>query len=138
MNTPHVRPRASEFFTVVAGEVDFGYILENGLVSSDKSQEVTGHLSAFDGTVFPMGSIHYQLNTGCDEAVFVSSFNSNDPGTSQVAQNFFGLNLNAVNATLGYPSTMDGRDLDTFRHALPANIALGIDSCLKKCNIQKR
>jgi mannose-6-phosphate isomerase-like protein (cupin superfamily) len=29
---PHVHPRANEYFTVVEGEMDFGYITEMGLL----------------------------------------------------------------------------------------------------------
>jgi hypothetical protein len=61
-NTPHVHPRATEMITVAAGTVDFGMILENNVVAADKGTgEIFGELSPFQGTVFPQGSIHYQL-----------------------------------------------------------------------------
>lgn len=138
MNSPHIHPRATEFLTVVEGEVDFGYILENGLVQAPNPSEITGHLNKFQGTVFPMGSIHYQVNPTCSPSTFVATLNSDDPGTSQVAQNFFGLNSGIVNATLGFPQTLNGEDLETFRKMIPANIALGIELCLAKCGIPKK
>jgi oxalate decarboxylase/phosphoglucose isomerase-like protein (cupin superfamily) len=138
MNTPHIHPRAAEFLTVVDGEIDFGFILENGLVDpSAGSSEVTGHLNKFQGTVFPQGSIHYQVNPGCAPATFVATLNSEDPGTSQIAQNFFGLNGDVVSATLGFPSSFDGKDLESFRKMIPANLALGVEQCLKRCGIPK-
>ncbi|KAL1595050.1 hypothetical protein SLS60_009736 [Paraconiothyrium brasiliense] len=136
INTPHVHPRATEFLTVVEGEVDFGYILENGLVAAGQNAEVAGTLSKFQGTVFPQGSIHYQINNQCKPATFVAALNNEDPGTSQVAQNFFGLNPDVVNATLGFPKTIDGKNIEQFRKYLPVNIAQSVDICLKKCGYQ--
>jgi oxalate decarboxylase/phosphoglucose isomerase-like protein (cupin superfamily) len=133
MNTPHVHPRATEFLTVVEGSVKFGYILENGLTKAPNPSEISGTLEKFQGTVFPMGSIHYQFNPECKPAVFVAALNSDDPGTSQVAQNFFGLNPDVVNATLGFPKQLDGKNIEEFRKFIPANIAHAIDSCLATC-----
>jgi len=132
INTPHTHPRATEFLTVVAGEVETGFVLENGFIS-----EIPATLKQFQGTVFPMGSIHYQVNNNCQPATFVATLNSEDPGTSQIAQNFFALNSAVVNATLGFPATLDGKDIDKFRASLPANLALGVDKCLAKCGIKK-
>ncbi|KAF1963545.1 RmlC-like cupin [Byssothecium circinans] len=132
INTPHVHPRATEFLTVVEGTVDFGYVLENGLVKAG-TPEIAGKLEKFEGTVFPMGSIHYQFNPTCDNAVFVAALNSEDPGTNQVAQGFFNLNAGVVNATLGFPKTIDGKNIEQFRRTIPANIAQDIDNCLVKC-----
>jgi hypothetical protein len=129
-----VHPRATEFLTVVDGEIDFGYILENGLVAAGENAEVAGTLHQFEGTVFPQGSIHYQINNQCQPATFVAALNSEDPGTSQVAQNFFGLNADVVNATLGFPKTIDGSNIEQFRKHLPVNIAKSVDICIAKCN----
>ncbi|KAJ4303382.1 hypothetical protein N0V90_002275 [Kalmusia sp. IMI 367209] len=136
INTPHVHPRATEFLTVVEGKIDFGYILENGLVKAGQNAEIAGTLSKFQGTVFPQGSIHYQINNECAPATFVAALNNEDPGTSQVAQNFFGLNPDVVNATLGFPKTIDGKNIEQFRKAIPANIAQSIDICLARCKSQ--
>jgi hypothetical protein len=54
MNTPHVHPRGNEFLTVVNNTLEFGMILENGLVAAGKGTgELTGTLTAFQGTMFP-------------------------------------------------------------------------------------
>ncbi|KAL1643809.1 hypothetical protein SLS61_009125 [Didymella pomorum] len=136
INTPHVHPRATEFLTLVEGaNLKFGYVLENGLVTAPKSnQEIAGYLNKFEGTVFPQGSIHFQFNDNCDKATFVASLNSEDPGTSQVAQNFFALNSQVVNATLGMPKEINGKNIEQFRQYIPANVAQDMDVCLKRCN----
>ncbi|KAK7709515.1 hypothetical protein SLS57_008720 [Botryosphaeria dothidea] len=138
LNTPHTHPRATEFLTLVEGnKLDFGFIVENGLVAEGQNAEAAGTLGKFGGAVFPIGSIHYQFNPTCDNATFVATLNSEDPGTSQVAQNFFGLNGDIVQATLGFPEQLDGANLESFRNAIPANVALGIEQCLKTCRIPK-
>jgi len=137
INTPHVHPRATEFLTLVEGSnLKFGYVLENGLVKAGQNPEVAGTLNKFEGTVFPQGSIHFQFNDNCEKATFVASLNSADPGTSQVAQGFFALNAGVVNATLGFPKTIDGKNIEEFRKVIPANLAQNIDVCLAKCKKQ--
>ncbi|KAF3010900.1 hypothetical protein E8E13_009822 [Curvularia kusanoi] len=134
INTPHVHPRATEFLTLVEGKnLKFGYVLENGLVGPDKNPEIAGTLNKFEGTVFPMGSIHFQFNDNCDSATFVATLNSEDPGTSQIAQNFFALNDEVVNATLGFPREIDGKNIEEFRKYIPANLAQDIEVCLRRC-----
>lgn len=134
INTPHVHPRATEFLTLVEGaNLSFGYVLENGLVKAGQNAEIAGTLNKFEGTVFPKGSIHYQFNDNCDKAVFVASLSSEDPGTSQVAQGFFALNSGVVNATLGFPKSIDGHNIEQFRGVIPANLAQDVDICLAKC-----
>jgi hypothetical protein len=130
----HVHPRATEFLTLVEGSnLSFGYVLENGLVAAGQNPEVAGTLQKFEGTVFPQGSIHFQFNNNCEKAVFVAGLNSEDPGTNQVAQGFFALNAGVVNATLGFPKEINGKNIEEFRKMIPANLAQDIDVCLAKC-----
>lgn len=139
MNTAHVHPRASEFLTVVKGELQSGMILQNGLLQAGKGTgEIRTHLSQFQGTVFPQGSIHYQFNPSCAETIFVAHLNAEDPGTNQIAQGFFNLDGDVVAATLGFSKEFQsGKDIERFRSQIPANLALGVEQCLKKCNIPK-
>jgi hypothetical protein len=84
--------------------------------------------------VFPQGSIHFQFNNNCENATFVAALNSEDPGTNQIAQGFFSLNKDVVNATLGFPKTIDGSNIEKFRSLLPANLVQDVDNCLARCN----
>jgi len=97
------------------------------------SPEVSGALSKFQGTVFPMGSIHFQFNDSCEKANFVASLNSEDPGTSQVAQGFFALNAQVLDASMGYPKTIGSKNFEEFRKVIPANLAQDVELCLAKC-----
>ncbi|KAL4956368.1 RmlC-like cupin domain-containing protein [Aspergillus filifer] len=131
MNTAHVHNRATELNVVVKGRLVTNFILENGVSPVENTMEL------YQMAVFPQGAIHQEFNPDCEETVFVAGFNSQDPGVSQVAQNFFGLRGDVVQATLGGVSTFDGKDLESFREIIPANIALGIEACLDKCGIQR-
>jgi hypothetical protein len=139
INTPHLHPRATEFLVLVEGSnLKFGSILENGLVGPEQNQELSGTLNKFQGTAFPQGSIHWQFNDGCDPAVLVAALNSGNPGTSQVAQNFLGLNAAVVNATLGAPTTINGNSVQEFAKSIPVNLAQDVSSCLSRCKQQQR
>ncbi|KAJ7260413.1 hypothetical protein B0H12DRAFT_1231707 [Mycena haematopus] len=78
-----------------------------------------------------MGSIHYQQNPTCSKAMFVAGLSNEDPGRSDIATNFFMLPSAIVNATLGFPTTIGGDNIDQWRDHIPANLALGVDKCLK-------
>ncbi|KAF2005321.1 hypothetical protein P154DRAFT_425284 [Amniculicola lignicola CBS 123094] len=83
MNTPHIHPRSAGFNTVVEGRLEFGYVLENNLMTTSGSGLITGSLDRFQSTVFPMGAIHYGFNPNYERAVFVAGFNSADLGVEE-------------------------------------------------------
>jgi len=132
LNTPHIHPRASEFFTVAtSGRIETGFVLENMLID-----EFNTTLTQFQGTVFPQGSIHFQQNLECYPQVGIAGLNSEDPGASTIAQNFFALDPAVIDATLGFPKQIDANNFAQFKSAIPTPFAEGIESCLKRCNIK--
>ena len=81
MNTPHTHPRAAEVLYVVSdGQMEAGFIQESG------ARIVVNTLTQGQGTIFPKGSIHFQVNLGCEPIAFVAVLNDEDPGVSQIAQ----------------------------------------------------
>jgi hypothetical protein len=130
-NTPHIHPRSSQINVVVKGKLGTEFIAENG------ARAISGVLETFQMTVFPMGATHTEFNPDCDDAVFVAGFASEDPGVEQLAQTLFSLDPELVKADLGV-DTINGEDIEEFRDRLPANVALGVESCLKKCGISKK
>ena len=66
--------------------------------------------------------------------MFVAGFASEDPGVEQLAQTLFELDTELVKADLGV-QMINGESIEQFRDQLPANVALGVESCLKQCNI---
>ena len=130
-----MHPHATEFITLVAGsDLKFGYTLETGLIEACSNPEIAGYLNKFEGTVFPQGSIHFQFNDNCEKATFVATLYSRNPGTDQVAQGFYSLNVGDADATLGFPKQIDGRNIEKFRDHIPANLAQDVDFCLAICN----
>ncbi|KAJ7282359.1 spherulin-1B precursor [Mycena rebaudengoi] len=130
LNIPHHHPRANEFFTVIDGILDTGFVMENGF-----NTEIETQLGKYQGTVFPMGSIHYQQNPTCSPAIFVAALNSEDPGRSDIATSFWMLPSDVIDAALGFPHTVGGKNIDAWRSRLPVNLAAGVDNCLKACGL---
>jgi hypothetical protein len=108
-------------------------VLENGLVRPGENQEIAGTLNMLEATVFAQGSMHWQFNDACEPAIVLATFNSGNPGTSSIAQNFASLNAGVVNATLGFPAGIGGRKIEDVRSAIPANLAQDVDGCLARC-----
>jgi len=130
LNIPHSHLRANEFFTVVDGILDTGFVQENGFNTPIETQ-----LGKYQGTVFPSGSIHYQQNPTCSPAVFVAALNSEDPGRTDIATSYWMLPSDVVDAALGFPHTIGGSNIAAWRAHLPVNLAAGVDSCLQACGL---
>lgn len=128
MNTAHTHPRATEFLTVVEGTIQTGFIQENGFTT-----EINTELTKFQGTVFPMGSIHFQFNPKCEPATFVAGLNHENPGASTIAQNFFALDSKILDPTLGFPKAIDANNFKDFKDKIPASFAQNIATCLASC-----
>ncbi|KAJ7770079.1 hypothetical protein B0H16DRAFT_1411208 [Mycena metata] len=128
MNTPHTHPRATEMQFSVNGTIRTGMITEN------TSRFILTELPPGSMTIFPMGSIHFQVNDGCEPILFVSTFNSEDPGALQIAQRFLGLPPDIVGATLGDLGLEEVQGLES---QIPDNVAIGTDACLKRCGITR-
>lgn len=128
MNTPHTHPRATEMLYLVSGTMEVGFIEENG------ARFVKNTLTKGQGTLFPQGSVHYQVNTGCDPVLFVAALNNEDPGSIQIAQRFFGLPPDVAQATLGDIGLQEVNDLSG---GIPDNMAIGVDRCLQKCGLTR-
>jgi hypothetical protein len=126
-NSPHTHPRATEIQIVVqGGPIMAEFIQENG------ARAVQNVVPIGSATLFPEGSIHFQQNLACEPTVFIASFDNVDPGTSQIAQNFFALDAGVVNATLG---DLGATILENLK--LPENLILGAQSCLDRCGIDR-
>ncbi|PTD05977.1 Spherulin-1A [Fusarium culmorum] len=127
MNTLHVHPRSAELQIVTSGRLMTEMVPENGVMDKDgKRRVIRTELKANMMTPFYQGS----------PATFVASFAAEDFGTGQIADEVVALSDDVIAATFG--QSIAGEDIDKVRAAIPKSIALGVDECLKKCNIQKR
>ncbi|KAJ7471121.1 RmlC-like cupin domain-containing protein, partial [Mycena latifolia] len=127
LNIPHIHPRANELLTCGRGDT------RRWVCAGERIQHP--ELGQFQATVFPMGSMHYQQNPTCSPAMFVAALSNEDPGRSDIATNFWMLPSDIVNATLGFPNTIGGGNIDAWRSHLPVNLAAGVDSCLQACGL---
>ncbi len=146
LNVPHSHPRASEFLTVVQGELVAGLVLEqdpggagnlNGTNPVGPTPIVNATLSNFTGFLFPQGETHFQFNPTCEPALFAAAFDNADPGRTQLAANFFSIVPDDIllSAIGGDPELLDAARLDEIRDKIPMAFAELIDSCAKKCGI---
>lgn len=137
MNTLHVHPRSAELQIVTSGRLITEMVPENGVLDKDgKRRVIRTELRANMMTPFYQGSVHTQFNPDCEPATFVASFAAEDFGTGQVQDETFALSDDVIAATFG--QSIAGEDIERVRAAIPKSIALGVDSCLKKCGINKR
>lgn len=130
-NTPHVHPRATELNLVVQGTLVTNFVAENNV------RKVANTVHQYQMTVFPQGAIHEEFNPDCTDTVFVAAFPNEDPATNQIADNFFKLDDEVIQAALKVES-IDGAEIEKFRMLIPPNVAEGVEACLKKCNIPKK
>jgi mannose-6-phosphate isomerase-like protein (cupin superfamily) len=128
---PHVHPRADEFFVATEGEVDFGTQLELGLFDNlAPAPELTGKLTKNKGTLFPRGSVHYQVNNSpdCKPATIYATLTSEDAGSTPILMDPL-----PGNVTVGRPEMVDPGNFETVRAVTPLHITKIIDQCLARC-----
>ncbi|EMD33398.1 hypothetical protein CERSUDRAFT_126144 [Gelatoporia subvermispora B] len=126
LNSPHIHNRATEFNYIVSGNVSGGFLSENG------ARFIFNELQPGQATIFPKGVIHFEVNNGCDDALFVAVFNDEDPGVDQVAQRFFGLPPDVVSASLGDIGVQNVANLNA---KIPDNIVFGTQECIQRCGL---
>ncbi|ANB15793.1 spherulin-1A [Sugiyamaella lignohabitans] len=127
MVLPHSHPRASEFIVVTEGKISTQFLTETG------SDVFSNTLKQYQSTIFPVGSLHVELNPTCEPAKFIGAFDNPDPGTFFVAPGFFSLEEQVVLTQLG--GAVSGADLSSFKKAIPPAGVVAIEQCLKNCNI---
>jgi len=126
INLPHTHPRATEINFILSGTFLAGFFEENG------ARFIGNVLHAGMATVFPRGAIHFELNIGCEPAMFVAAFNDEDPGVQTTSLSFFGLPANIIQASLNISSIQTVDDLGAH---LPNNPANAIQACKQTCGL---
>ena len=86
---PHTHPQI-ESLVVTQGNITTGTLIPGLVGPGHGTGEIVESLLPYQGTVFPAGAIHYQLNPTCKPSIFVSSLASSDPGTT-LESTFFSL-----------------------------------------------
>jgi len=129
----HIHPRADEFVIVVEGRLLAQSITETGSIL------ISNELNEFTVTLFTQGAFHAQHNPDCTEAKFIAAFNSNDPGASPIAPNYFLFDDNVVLGGLGVGNGTDFSDveLESIRNHIPVG-NFAVEDCLQKCGLPSR
>ncbi|KAK2631485.1 hypothetical protein EUGRSUZ_L02845 [Eucalyptus grandis] len=86
LNPPHTHPRGTEVLVVIEGTLLVGFVTSNQL----NNTLFTKVLYKGDVFVFPIGLIHFQLNTGKTPALAFASLSSQNPGVITIANSVFG------------------------------------------------
>jgi hypothetical protein len=127
-----IDPRANELNLVTQGTLISTMTLENG------ARVINQTIGFQQMTVFPQGSMHMEYNPGCTNATFVAAFTAADAGVQQSMTAFMNFGDQVITATMGGALTVNGKDVDVFKSAIPVNVALGVESCLAACGLKKR
>lgn len=88
-------------------------------------------LTAGQMTIFPQAAVHSMMNTDCEDAQLVCSFNSEDPGTMNVANAFFDMPVNITQTILG--ADVDVQAVDSQIPGVGSGSIDGSEQCLKAC-----
>ncbi|KAK4460161.1 RmlC-like cupin domain-containing protein [Cladorrhinum samala] len=128
----HIHPRASEILVVTSGRLISEMVTELGVVKADGDPRLIHlELSKNQTTVFPMGTIHGQMNPDCAPASLVAGFNSEDPGTAIAALDFFSMSDEFVVDALG--ESVDAEEVKRIRGAISRSFVFQVQECKKKC-----
>ncbi|ORY09153.1 hypothetical protein BCR34DRAFT_487739, partial [Clohesyomyces aquaticus] len=131
LDSIHVHNRATEMVTLVSGvSLKTGFVLEDGF-----DLPVYVEIGLYQGTIRPMGSLHWEFNDNCEPAVFVASLSNKDPGVLRTTQNFFISEEDIVKANLAYPSWLDKVNTTDYRAKLSAAFAQGAKDCYQRCGL---
>jgi len=101
------------------------------MIAENGARTVTETLNAGQMTIFPQASIHTMMNIGCENAQLISALNSDDTGTTNLANAFFSLPQNITGTVIGgglNVATIDGRlpDIGTGSN-------YGPEACIAAC-----
>lgn len=128
----HIHPRASEILVVTSGRLISEMVTELGVVKADGDPRLIHlELGKNQTTVFPMGTIHGQMNPDCTPAALVAGFNSEDPGTAIAALDFFSLSDEFIIDALG--ASVDLDEVKKIRGAISRSFVFQVQECKKKC-----
>lgn len=101
------------------------------MINENGARTVTETLTPGQMTIFPQGSIHTMINEGCENAQLISALNSDDSGTTNLANAFFSLPANITGPIIG-----TGIDTATIQNIIPAigtGSNYGPQDCIAAC-----
>ncbi|OQV11163.1 hypothetical protein CLAIMM_15043 [Cladophialophora immunda] len=125
MLPPHIHPRATNFVVAISGTTQTYMVAENG------ARTVTETLRPGQMTIFPQASVHTMMNMGCDNAQLVSALNSDDSGTTNLANTFFSFPQNITGTVIG--GGLNAQDILGRVPAVGTGSNAGPQACIAAC-----
>lgn len=125
MLPPHIHPRATNYVVAISGTTQTYMIAENG------ARTVTETLKAGQMTIFPQASVHSMMNIGCENAQLISALNSDDAGTTNLANAFFSLPTNITDTIIG--GGLNAQDIYSRVPAIGTGSNFGPAECIAAC-----
>jgi oxalate decarboxylase/phosphoglucose isomerase-like protein (cupin superfamily) len=137
--TPHIHPRASEFFAVIDGTgLEVGFLLDDLFVDANGTAiETRATLGKRQGILFPQGAVHWQFNPTCNNLTAMASFDSSDPGFQFLSSSLFDLTEEVTAGALAWPKDIDGESLHKYKEKIPLAMIELADNCLQKCGLTR-
>ncbi|KAF2237372.1 hypothetical protein EV356DRAFT_496147 [Viridothelium virens] len=132
MLPPHHHPRADNFVVLTASNPNAS--VDTYMIQENDAPVIKQNLQPLQMTIFPRGSLHTMVNTGCGNVQLVSSLNAENAGTLNAANNFYRLNDQIIGTVLG----ATGSQLNATMNNIPAigtGSNAGSAECLSKCGL---
>jgi oxalate decarboxylase/phosphoglucose isomerase-like protein (cupin superfamily) len=101
------------------------------MIAENGARTVTSVLKAGQMTIFPTASIHTMMNIGCENAQLIAALNSDDSGTTNLANAFFSLPANITNPIVG--GGPGAQDIYGRVPAIGTGSNFGPDQCRAAC-----
>ncbi|KIY02548.1 uncharacterized protein Z520_01013 [Fonsecaea multimorphosa CBS 102226] len=125
MLPPHIHPRATNFVVAISGTTTTYMVAENG------ARTVAETLSPGQMTIFPQASVHTMINMGCENAQLISALNSDDSGTTNLANAFFSFPQNITGTIIG--GGLNAQDILSRVPPVGTGSNAGPQACLEAC-----
>ncbi|KAJ7519089.1 hypothetical protein O6H91_20G022300 [Diphasiastrum complanatum] len=110
LKAPHFHPRAAEILFLAQGTLLVGFV-----TSTPDNKLFAQTINAGELFIFPRGLVHFQLNVGDCKALAFSAFNSQNQGTSHVADALFASNPPINDAVLEKALQLSAEDVQRLR-----------------------
>ena len=101
------------------------------MIAENGARTVTETLESGQMTIFPTASVHTMMNIGCENAQLISALNSDDTGTTNLANAFFSLPANITNTIIG--GGLSAQDILGRVPGVGTGSAYGPDECRAAC-----
>lgn len=124
LNVPHSHPRAGKVMHVLKGQVNVGFVEENG------GRAIGRNLTVGQSYIIPAGLAMWIHNLACEPAQYIDTWQNSDAGILNLVEALFKMPLETVAAAL----QVDVTAAQALMNRQLSPIELGPAECLARCN----